>query len=176
MDLAALAPAEPAPRQATRADGTPTEDTGASALEPSPFAASRGNSAAAGTTEASPRPAPVRPREPDNALAAVAPPAAVEAPPALEPEVPSAEAQPPSPADVLIDTGRSPPGAPRVALSFLQWSPDPARRFAFVSIDGAPTQRVREGDTAGSLTVALITPNGIQFKQDGKLFTIRPRH
>jgi hypothetical protein len=97
----------------------------------------------------------------------------IEPPPA---DVPAAEPEPPPAPEAAIDTGRSPPGLPRVALTFLQWSADPSRRFAFVSIDGAPSQRVREGDTAGGMTVAEITPVGIQFRQEGKVFTIRPRH
>jgi hypothetical protein len=89
---------------------------------------------------------------------------------------PEAEPEPEAPAETLFDTGRSPPGAPKVALSFLQWSNDPARRFAFISIDGAPTQRVHEGEVAAGLTVAAITPTGVQFKREGTTFVIRPRH
>jgi hypothetical protein len=63
-----------------------------------------------------------------------------------------------------------------VALTFLQWSADPARRFAFVSVDGAPAQRLREGDTTSGLTVAEILPSGVQFKREGQIFVIRPRH
>jgi hypothetical protein len=63
-----------------------------------------------------------------------------------------------------------------VALSFLQWSADPAKRFAFVSIDGAPSQRVHEGEVAAGLTVAAIMPSGVQFKREGTTFVIRPRH
>jgi hypothetical protein len=95
----------------------------------------------------------------------------VEAAPDLEPEP-----EPETPAETLVDTGRSPPGAPKVALSFLQWSAEPARRFAFISIDGAPTQRVHEGEIAAGLTVAAITPTGVQFKREGTIFVIRPRH
>jgi len=36
--------------------------------------------------------------------------------------------------------------------------------------------RVREGDTASGMTVAEITPTGVQFKREGQLFMIRPRH
>jgi hypothetical protein len=63
-----------------------------------------------------------------------------------------------------------------VALTFLQWSADPQRRFALISIDGTPTQRVREGDSASGLTVTEITPTGVQFKREGQVFMIRPRH
>jgi hypothetical protein len=127
------------------------------------------------------------PAQPDNAVAALAPPRpavppvvpapqAVEAPPVVPAPAAPAEAEPEQPPPVVIDTGRSPPGAPRVSLTFLQWSADPDRRFAFVSIDGAPSQRVREGDMASGMTVAQITPTGVQFRREGQLFMIRPRH
>jgi hypothetical protein len=97
-------------------------------------------------------------------------------PPAPEPLPAPPEGEPAQSPVVTIDTGRSPPGSPRVSLTFLQWSSDPDRRFAFVSIDGAPAQRVREGDTPNGMTVAEITPTGVQFKREGQLFMIRPRH
>ena len=78
--------------------------------------------------------------------------------------------------ETIIDTGRSPPGAPRVTLSFLQYSADPARRFAFVSVDGGPSQRVREGDAAGEASVELISPDGVRLRHAETLFVIRPRH
>ena len=167
----------PAPRPGVPASGAMVAD---SALEPSPFTLPRpGAPAPAPAPEALVARAPIAPR----AVPAAPPPAdAMPAPDAMAAPVPApqnpiaTEPEPaPAPATV-IDTGRSPPGAPRVALSFLQWSPDPARRFAFVSVDGAPSQRIREGDTPGGLTVAQITPTGVQFKRDGNLFTIRPRH
>jgi hypothetical protein len=96
--------------------------------------------------------------------------------PAPEPPSAGPEGEPAQPPAVAIDTGRSPPGTPRVSLTFLQWSSDPDRRFAFVSIDGAPAQRVREGDTTSGMTVAQITPTGVQFKRESQLFMIRPRH
>ena len=120
-------------------------------------------------------PAPAPP--PPNAVAALAPPPPVisaprpQAVPEGAPEAPSA-----APPTTVIDTGRSPSGAPRVALTFLQWSADPDRRFAFVSIDGAPSVRVREGDTASGMSVSQIMPTGVQFQREGQSFIIRPRH
>lgn len=156
-----------------------------SALEPSPFAPARGAgregaaTGAAAKNPSEPPPPAARAAEPDlEELAAVAPPAA-QAPPTADAETelePSAEPEPEASPETLFDTGRSPPGAPKVALSFLQWSSDPARRFAFISIDGAPSQRVHEGEVAGGLTVAAITPTGVQFKREGTVFVIRPRH
>lgn len=178
-------------------------DSRGSALEPSPFTApregappapvpdARGNrrrGAAAANARAAAQAAgpkvPLAPQPlsapPGGQLAAIAPPQAVAPPaePAPPPVVPAppAEAEPPSPPPVVIDTGRSPPGSPRVALTFLQWSSDPDRRFAFISIDGAPAQRVREGDSTSGMTVSQITPTGVQFKREGQVFMIRPRH
>ncbi len=169
------------------ADTAPKEllasiDKQASALEPSPFSAPR---EAAPAEPANPavsggvRERGVRAVDPaDDDIAALAPadgrliePPPVEVAPEDEPAP-----EPETPAETLVDTGRSPPGAPKVALSFLQWSADPARRFAFISIDGAPTQRVHEGEVAAGLTVAAITPTGVQFKREGTIFVIRPRH
>ncbi|MBI3768425.1 MAG: hypothetical protein HY271_08000 [Deltaproteobacteria bacterium] len=173
---------------------------GGSALEPSPFTGDREVPAAAfpaaggkhgvhgarraqGAGSARGAAEDATPPRPVIALAPVVPTAPVLAPPPPAPEPlpapeppPAAGAEPAQPPPVAIDTGRSPPGSPRVALTFLQWSSDPERRFAFVSIDGAPAQRVREGDTASGMTVAQITPTGVQFKREGQLFMIRPRH
>ncbi len=161
--------ARPAPPQGTALAAV---DQG-SALEPSPFGPARD-----GIIRESVRPS-VKPAPADEEeIAALAPQGAPAAPQLDEaPEealVP--EPEPETPGETLFDTGRSPAGAPKVALSFLQWSPDPARRFAFISIDGAPTQRIHEGEVAAGLTVAAITPTGVQFKRDGTIFVIRPRH
>jgi hypothetical protein len=157
-------------------------DKQGSALEPSPFGAAR-EAAAPNAPKTAPAvappaampPAPAVPTRPREDVAAIAP-AEPEAPALDAVPEPEAEPEPEAPAETLFDTGRSPPGAPKVALSFLQWSNDPARRFAFISIDGAPTQRVHEGEVAAGLTVAAITPTGVQFKREGTTFVIRPRH
>jgi hypothetical protein len=170
-------------------------DREGSAVEPSPFTAENGAPATAPQPQTPPvrpgrkasgrpvagRPvAPLAPPPPDT-LAAVAPlappPPVIAAPPAVAPPPAETEpGQPPQPPPVVIDTGRSPPGSPRVSLTFLQWSADPDRRFAFISIDGAPSQRVREGDTASGMTVGQITQTGVQFQREGQVFMIRPRH
>ncbi len=148
-----------------------------SALDPSPFAPPHESANAAPPAQIATRQPVERPVPPVPAVREEDPAAAFpESPePEIEPES-AAEPQPEAPTITEVDTGRSPPGVPRVSLSFLQWSPDPARRFAFVSVDGAPSLRVREGDTMSGLTVAQITPTGVQFKSDTTLFTIRPRH
>jgi hypothetical protein len=164
-----------------------TLDKETSALEPSPFTppreAGRGGAPPNEPTNAAP-PIVARHGAPANegaatdlaALAPAAPPVPEEEPSIEDAPESKSEPEPEAPAETLVDTGRSPPGAPKVALSFLQWSVDPARRFAFVSIDGQPSQRVREGEVAAGLTVAAITKTGVQFKREGTTFTIRPRH
>lgn len=152
-----------------------------SALEPSPFGTARenvpANAAVAPDSESPGQPAsadsPAQPSS-DRELAALTPETAPAEPHADI--VPEEEPEPEAPPETLFDTGRSPPGAPKVALSFLQWSSDPARRFAFISIDGAPTQRVHEGEVTAGLTVTAIMPTGVQFKREGTIFVIRPRH
>ncbi len=195
----AARPPERAPAETVAA----LEKSSESALEPSPFVAGRGGVASGQPDQAAAvarpsvgalpnaapqarlpvtapaeasRPPVTAPERAQNQVAAIAPEPAPEPPPTEEPAAvqPEPEAEPP--AETVFDTGRSPPGAPKVALSFLQWSADPAKRFAFISIDGAPSQRVREGETAAGLTVAAITPGGIQFKREGQTFVIRPRH
>lgn len=172
------------PKATTREDGPALAalDPKASALEPSPFKPSR-DPAGAAVTEPAKKPvaeaarAPARREPQDLAALAPAPAADLEVPTAEDAAVePEGEPEPETSPETLVDTGRSPPGAPKVALSFLQWSTDPARRFAFISIDGAPTQRIREGEVAAGLTVAAITPTGVQFKREGTVFVIRPRH
>jgi hypothetical protein len=153
-----------------------------SVLEPSPFSVPRDDPAADASVPAQaarssrPIPPPAVPAgDPEQAMAAVEP-AEPPLPDVAREALPEPEAEPEATPEALVDTGRSPPGAPKVALSFLQWSADPAKRFAFISIDGAATQRVREGEVASGMTVAAITPSGIQFKREGTTFIIRPRH
>ncbi len=153
-------------------------DPEASALEPSPFKPSREPAIPQEnevTKSSPPEPARAPERREPQDLAALAPEVPME-PDVLEAEEAMIEPEPEASPENLVDTGRSPPGAPKVALSFLQWSADPARRFAFISVDGAPTQRIREGEVAAGLTVAAITPTGVQFKREGTIFVIRPRH
>jgi hypothetical protein len=177
-------PVAPAPGARGAEKALAARDKHESALEPSPFAVARGGAPAAPPSIAEPGrrvgavPKPGEPPapRPEEKLAALTPPPAVEAPAADALPPPAAEAEPETPPEPVFDTGRSPPGAPKVALSFLQWSADPAKRFAFISVDGAPSQRVHEGEVAAGMTVAAITQNGVQFKREGQTFMIRPRH
>ena len=168
--------AEPVPGGA--APGRPGDkmlaalERGESALEPSPFTLPRDGvqdgvgapvRQAENPTKEAGDVAAAPPVADEAMIAALAPPPPAEAPEAdLAPEI-----EPETPAESLFDTGRSPPGAPKVALSFLQWSADPARRFAFISVDGAPSQRVHEGEVTSGMTVAAITPSGSSVQTRG---------
>ncbi|MEW6268317.1 MAG: hypothetical protein AB1689_03355, partial [Thermodesulfobacteriota bacterium] len=83
---------------------------------------------------------------------------------AVKPE--SGTAQPP----VLR---RPPGGAPQVSINILQWSVEPARRFAFVTVDGGNMRQVREGDRIGGLTVKRIYEQMIEFGFNDSTFMLR---
>jgi hypothetical protein len=106
-----------------------------------------------------PQPAPAAEPEPPTTVAAVAPDRAPAAAPATA-------AVPP----VLR---RAPGGAPQVAINILQWSAEPARRFAFVSVDGGNMTQVREGDHIGGLTVKHIHQQMIEFGFNDSTFLLR---
>ncbi|MBY0273856.1 hypothetical protein K2Z84_00830, partial [Candidatus Binatia bacterium] len=67
----------------------------------------------------------------------------------------------------------SPGGAPQVAINILQWSAEPARRFAFVSVDGGNMTQVREGDHIGGLTIKHIHQQMIEFGFNDGTFLLR---
>lgn len=84
----------------------------------------------------------------------------------LTPPQPAAPAAPP----VLR---HSPGGAPQVAINILQWSTEPGRRFAFVTVDGGNMTQVREGDHIGPLTVKHIHEQMIEFGYNDSSFLLR---
>jgi len=120
-------------------------------------------------------------RDPDIAMPDENPaPAAVAEEPAPEPEapvavaaVPPAAVAPPPAAPAPPVLRRSPGGAPQVSINILQWSAEPGRRFAFVSIDGGGMTQVREGDRIGTLTVKHIHQQMIEFGFNDSTFLLR---
>lgn len=69
---------------------------------------------------------------------------------------------------------RPPSGAPQVRINILQWSSDPRRRFAYMSIDGNPAMtQVREGESYQGLTVKRIFPEQVEFAHQGSIFVLR---
>ena len=171
--VAPAPPDAPAPGEDRPALATGLDDD--SAVEPSPFA--RGADGLAGAA-AEPEALAALPDafEPLDDYAAEPLPDEADLVPDIE-ATPIDEEEAAAPAEeTVFDTGRSPPGAPRVTLSFLQWSADPARRFAFISVDGAASQRVQEGDSAGGVNIDEINPGGVRLRHGETRFVIRPRH
>ncbi|HEY8515253.1 MAG TPA: hypothetical protein VIS07_07055 [Candidatus Binatia bacterium] len=116
------------------------------------------------------------------------PPAVAEAPgaeaPAVAPApVGSGAGQPEQPVEVAAvqpSSGGEPPvlrrtpgDAPQVSINILQWSSEPSRRFAFVTVDGGNMRQIREGDRIGSLTVKRIYEQMIEFGYNDSTFRLR---
>jgi len=67
------------------------------------------------------------------------------------------------------------PAPANSAVSFLQWSPEAARRKAFVRVGGSPLTLVHEGDAIGGYTVVEIRPDAVALRSDTTRFQIRVR-
>lgn len=116
--------------------------------------------------QASAEPARAAAAEPPVTVASIPPPEpAAQAAPA-----PAAPASAPGALPVLR---RAPGGAPQVAINILQWSAEPGRRFAFVSVDGGNMTQVREGDHIGGLTIKHIHQQMIEFGFNESTFLLR---
>lgn len=69
---------------------------------------------------------------------------------------------------------RPPTGAPKVRINILQYSDDPGRRFAYLSVEGNPAMsQVREGESYQGLTVTRIYPETVEFAHQGTTFLLR---
>jgi hypothetical protein len=102
--------------------------------------------------------------------------ASAESPPAVAAApMPAPAAQPaPSESDALAHAvRRAPYGAPQVTINIVQWSATPARRFAFVRVDGSQMTRVQEGDEVGGLTVRRIFQQAVEFGHGDSSFVLR---
>ncbi len=67
------------------------------------------------------------------------------------------------------------PAPANSAISFLQWSPESARRKAFVRVGGSPLTLVHEGDAIGGYTVVEIRPNAVALRSGATRFQLRVR-
>lgn len=171
---------------ATEADGAPVE---VAHVAPAPAAAAPAApptaepaAAAVGVSVSSAHADGAEMHDPD-----IPPPAPAEAAPAAAPEPPVtvASVPPPEPAPAagarsasptagtMQVLRRAPGGAPQVAINILQWSAEPGRRFAFVSVDGGNMTQVREGDRIGGLTVKHIHQQMIEFGFNDSTFLLR---
>lgn len=62
---------------------------------------------------------------------------------------------------------------PDTSLSFLQWSPEPDRRLAFIKINGGPLTLAHEGDTVEGFTVVEIRRDAVELSSKGQRFTLQ---
>lgn len=169
-------------RRGDVAPGSAGGPTGGESQDPRPGTPPvREPAAAAAARAPAPRPAaaPVPAPEPAPAQVAMERPAPNPAAPDPAPEPPPvalaslpAEIPPPPRTEPQI-LRRAPGGAPQVAINILQWSAEPTRRFAFVSVDGGGMTQVREGDRIGGLTVKRIHEQMIEFGFNDSSFLLR---
>ncbi|MDG2307379.1 MAG: hypothetical protein P8R42_22560 [Candidatus Binatia bacterium] len=69
---------------------------------------------------------------------------------------------------------RPPSSAPQVRINILQYSSNPGRRFAYMSVEGNPAMtQVREGESYQGLTVKRILPEQVEFAHQGATFLLR---
>lgn len=160
--------AEPAPVALARSDSAPVTEPAAPAVGVS---VSNAHAEAADAEVRDPD-IPL-PSEPAHAVAPE-PPVTVAA---IPPPEPAAAAAPAPAAPAAAGTSpvlrRAPGGAPQVAINILQWSAEPGRRFAFVSVDGGNMTQVREGDRIGGLTIKHIHQQMIEFGFNDSTFLLR---
>ena len=62
---------------------------------------------------------------------------------------------------------------PNTSLSFLQWSPEPDRRIAFIKVNGGPLTLAHEGDTVAGFTVVEIRRDAVELSSKGQSFTLQ---
>lgn len=65
------------------------------------------------------------------------------------------------------------PAPAGTSLSLLQWSSDPARRIAFLRVNGGPLTMAHEGDTIGGYTVIEIRQNAVELQSGETKMTLR---
>ncbi len=65
------------------------------------------------------------------------------------------------------------PAPPNTSLSFLQWSPEPDRRLAFIKVNGGPLTLAHEGDTVEGFTVVEIRRDAVELSAKGRSFTLQ---
>jgi hypothetical protein len=105
--------------------------------------------------KAKPSPAPQAPAPPETATDSPVDPT----PAPLEEDAAAEATPPPTPATV----------------SFLQWSPEPEKRMAFIKIGDAPTTLAHEGDTVNGVTVVKIRQGAVDLRSGDSRWTLRAR-
>lgn len=73
------------------------------------------------------------------------------------------------------ETSASEPGSvlTNTAVSFLQWSPDPSKRIAFVKMNNGPLTLVQEGDTVNGFTVVEIRRTEVELRSGNSRITLQ---
>lgn len=62
---------------------------------------------------------------------------------------------------------------PNSSLNFLQWSPDPENRMAFIKVNGGPLTLAHEGDTVGGYTVVEIRRDAVELRSQDRTFMLQ---
>jgi hypothetical protein len=72
-----------------------------------------------------------------------------------------------------VDETTSPPTP--ASVSFLQWSPEPEKRMAFIKVGDAPTTLAHEGDTVNGVTVVKIRQGTVELQSGESRWTLKAR-
>ncbi len=67
------------------------------------------------------------------------------------------------------------PAPAHTSLSFLQWSPEPSKRLAFIKVNSGPLTLVQEGDSVGGFTVVEIRRDEVELRSGNSNFTLRTK-
>lgn len=68
----------------------------------------------------------------------------------------------------------SPPPTP-ASVSFLQWSPEPEKRMAFIKVGDKPTTLAHEGDVVNGVTVVKIRKGAVELRSGESRWTLKAR-
>lgn len=68
----------------------------------------------------------------------------------------------------------SPPPTP-ASVSFLQWSPEPEKRMAFIKVGDKPTALAHEGDIVNGVTVVKIRQGAVELRSGKNRWTLKTR-
>ncbi|MSQ48711.1 MAG: hypothetical protein EXR78_10080 [Deltaproteobacteria bacterium] len=71
-------------------------------------------------------------------------------------------------------TETSSPPTP-ASVSFLQWSPEPEKRMAFIKVGDKPTALAHEGDVVNGVTVVKIRQGAVELRSGESRWTLKAR-
>jgi hypothetical protein len=112
------------------------------------------------------------PRAPAKKELAARPP--VESPPAPLEENDVTEVAPSDPQEEEDVAETTSPPTP-ASVSFLQWSPEPEKRMAFIKVGDAPTTLAHEGDTVNGVTVVKIRQGAVELQSGESRWMLKAR-